>query len=471
MSLDNTTCFTTSLTISSTYQTLASLLAADGLPAAALDAELNVPFLIRNEDASIIVSVASGYSSIPSGTICPLSPTNTIEFVSGMNLNECWVKSASGTPIITVAIGSTGYNITRLSGISTVSGSTNVLSKFDASGNLVDSTWTDDATTTTTSSTSVTPTSNDLTALGSAALSFSDLFLASGALINFANANAVITHSSGILTVSTGDLRVTTAGTNTASCVTVGGTQTLTNKTLTSPVIATINSDLSVTGTVESADATTPILSTASGKTNTGYLSLAGKTSGSFKILPADATAQIVTMDIPAQTSGAATISLVDFAGVNDTFAFVTKAQTLANKTLTAPIIGSATGTSLAVTGALTTSSPTASFGFATGAGGAVTQATDKSTGVASNTNTTAITMNNANLAAATIVSFTFTNTTIGATDTVICTHESAGTSGAYTINAFPSAGSAVISVRNNTAGGLAEAIVLRVTVIGSVSA
>lgn len=85
----------------------------------------------------------------------------------------------------------------------------------------------------------VVPSANDGSALGSASASFSDLFLASGALINFANGNAIITHSSGILTVSTGDLRVTTAGTNAASVVTVGGTQTLTNKTLTSPTIGT----------------------------------------------------------------------------------------------------------------------------------------------------------------------------------------------------------------------------------------
>jgi hypothetical protein len=79
--------------------------------------------------------------------------------------------------------------------------------------------------------------------------------------------------------------------------------------------------------------------------------------------------------------------------------------------------------------------------------------------------------LTNATLNAATIVSFTFTNTTIAATDTVLVTHQSAGTSGAYTFNAFPGAGSAVISVRNNTAGNLSEAIVLRVTVIKSVSA
>lgn len=61
--------------------------------------------------------------------------------------------------------------------------------------------------------------------------------LASAATLNFAAGNVVLTHSSGILTMGTGDLRITTAGTNSASVVTVGGTQTLTNKTLTSPII------------------------------------------------------------------------------------------------------------------------------------------------------------------------------------------------------------------------------------------
>lgn len=87
--------------------------------------------------------------------------------------------------------------------------------------------------------TAVLPTANDSGALGSASVSFADLFLASGAVIGFANSNVVLTHSSGILTMGTGDLRVTTAGTNTASVVTVGGTQTLTAKTLTSPAITT----------------------------------------------------------------------------------------------------------------------------------------------------------------------------------------------------------------------------------------
>lgn len=131
------------------------------------------------------------------------------------------------------------------------------------------------------------------------------------------------------------------------------------------------------------------------------------------------------------------------------------------------------------ITGAATFSSsakstsPTGGIGYATGAGGAQVQGagSGKATTVVSNTITTAITMNNAELAAATIVSFTFTNSTIAATDQVVVTHESAGTSGAYTFNAFPGGGSAVISVRNATAGALSEAIVLRVSVYKAVSA
>ncbi len=140
-------------------------------------------------------------------------------------------------------------------------------------------------------------------------------------------------------------------------------------------------------------------------------------------------------------------------------------------------------GGALAITGALTgvttlsasstvlSSGPTGGIGYTTGAGGAQTQLTDKTTTVVSNTVTTAITLVNSALAADAIVSFTFTNSAIAATDTVLVAHQSAGTSGAYVFNAFPGAGSAVISVANRSAGSLSEAIVIRVTVVKSVSA
>jgi hypothetical protein len=82
----------------------------------------------------------------------------------------------------------------------------------------------------------VAPSANDGSTLGSTTLGWSDLHLATGALINVANGDAVITHSTGIFTVSTGDLRVTSAGTNAASVATLNGTQELDNKTLDSSV-------------------------------------------------------------------------------------------------------------------------------------------------------------------------------------------------------------------------------------------
>ena len=77
----------------------------------------------------------------------------------------------------------------------------------------------------------IAPVTTDTGALGTSLLRWADLFLAGGAVINV-DGDWIATHTAGILTVGTGDVRVTAAGTNTASVVTVGGTQTLTNKTI-----------------------------------------------------------------------------------------------------------------------------------------------------------------------------------------------------------------------------------------------
>lgn len=111
------------------------------------------------------------------------------------------------------------------------------------------------------------PVTTDAVALGSTTKMWSDLFLASGTVINADNGNAVITHSAGIWTVSTGDWRVTTAGTNAASVVTVGGTQTLTNKTMTSPVINTptgiVKGDVGLGNVDNTSDANKPVSTAA----------------------------------------------------------------------------------------------------------------------------------------------------------------------------------------------------------------
>jgi hypothetical protein len=75
------------------------------------------------------------------------------------------------------------------------------------------------------------PATSDAAVLGDTTHMWSDLFLASGGVVNFNNGDFTLTHSSGILTANK-DFRVTTAGTNSTSVATVGGTQTLTNKTI-----------------------------------------------------------------------------------------------------------------------------------------------------------------------------------------------------------------------------------------------
>lgn len=137
---------------------------------------------------------------------------------------------------------------------------------------------------------------------------------------------------------------------------------------------------------------------------------------------------------------------------------------------LTTPVIGVATGTSLAATGLITSSSAITGIGYATGAGSSVTQATSKTTGVTLNTICGRITMNGAALAAAAEVSFVVTNSRVAATDVVIVNIQSVGTAGSYfvTVGAV-SAGSFAITLGNASAGSLSQAVVLNFSVIKSV--
>lgn len=106
-------------------------------------------------------------------------------------------------------------------------------------------------------------------------------------------------------------------------------------------------------------------------------------------------------------------------------------------------------------------------LGYTAAAQGTVTQLTSKSTAVTLNKSAGQITMNNASLAASTVVSFTLNNSFISANDTVILTISGGGTAGAY--NAYVSglsAGSATINLRNVTAGSLGEAVVINFALI-----
>lgn len=138
--------------------------------------------------------------------------------------------------------------------------------------------------------------------------------------------------------------------------------------------------------------------------------------------------------------------------------------------TLITPILGVASGTSLNTSGNQTIAG-TGKQGYATGSGGAVVQSSSKATGVTLDKSNGQITMDAASLSAATVVSFTLTNSIIEAGDIIVINHISGGTLGAYIFNASTAAGSASINVSNWTSGALAEAIVIRFAVIKVVSA
>ena len=98
-------------------------------------------------------------------------------------------------------------------------------------------------------------------------------------------------------------------------------------------------------------------------------------------------------------------------------------ACTSTSMALTTPVIGAATGTSLTATGTIV-STGTAGVGYATGAGGAVTQITSRTTGVTLNKTAGAITLVSA-AGSATAATFTVTNSTVAATDVIILNQKS----------------------------------------------
>ena len=145
-----------------------------------------------------------------------------------------------------------------------------------------------------------------------------------------------------------------------------------------------------------------------------------------------------------------------------------TGAAVFANSpTLVTPVIGAATGTSLTTTG-LIKSSGAAGVGYATGAGGAVTQATSRTTGVTLDKTTGAITLfSAAGTTAAT--TFTVTNSTVAATDVIILNQKS-GTDLYDLMVTAVAAGSFNITFRT-TGGTTTEQPVFNFAVIKGVAA
>ena len=243
---------------------------------------------------------------------------------------------------------------------------------------------------------------------------------------------------------------VLTGGLISATGNVTGGNLNAAGLSLSSNVVSALN----VTANIAGGNVTTPGLISATGNVNggniitSGLLSVTGNVTAGNLILNGIIT-DSAQLDITT-TSGNANIVFTPNGTGN--------VNTDANL--------SVTGNVLISQGNVLVTGGTGGVGYTAGAGGTQTQATSKATGVTLNKQSGTITMNGAALAAATIVNFVLTNSTVGANDLLLLQHQSAGTLGAYTLNAACAAGSATIYVRNETAGSLSEAIVLRYAVI-----
>lgn len=120
------------------------------------------------------------------------------------------------------------------------------------------------------------------------------------------------------------------------------------------------------------------------------------------------------------------------------------------------------------------TAKATGGIGYGVGAGGIVTQLTNRTTGVTLNALCGAITTNNASLAGLASAAFIVTNTYVAVTDTVIVSQRSGSDGGGTIVHVSGvAAGSFTIMVsNNNAAAGTAEtgAIIINFAVIKSVA-
>jgi hypothetical protein len=188
---------------------------------------------------------------------------------------------------------------------------------------------------------------------------------------------------------------------------------------------------------------------------DTQGLLIAGATKG-FRIIPTAAKTKFEGVD----NTGALSYQPISIGGSTVAFAVsdVDAVTIDANKNL----LGKA---------AIRSDAPTSGVGYATGAGGTVTQLTSKSTGVTLSKVSGQITTHNASLGANTTAIFTVTNTAVAATDTILLDIGSGGTAGAYQVWVTAvGAGSFNIAIRNISAGALGEAVVINFAVLKAVT-
>ncbi len=478
----------------------------------------NTPTIaITSNGVGTLDNITIGGTTAAAGTFTSLTASTAITFNTTTN-NQSYTTTGSGT--ITITSGTAGSINNMSIGSSTAASGT--FTQIVRSGAVSANAWG-------TTGVGIRSAANIFTDTSSPAgvLANSHINVLSQPTIAASNAITSITNASTlyIANAPTNGTNVTTI-TNAYALYVAAGASYFAGAT-------TANSSLTVNGALTVSGANVAIAMSPTGVSGTITMNPAGggsldnfnigsttRGSGAFTSLQANAavTIQTTTNNQSYTTTGAGTITITSGTagnidnmnigastrgtgafttlGANSTVTFtgaVTSNTTTNNQSYTTTGAGTITissctlgsinnmqiGNSTAAAGAFTTltgstsilSAGTGGVGYSTGAGGTGSQATAKTDTVTIAKPTGQITMNAAALAAATVVSFTLSNTTIAATDHVVVTHVSGGTLGAYTVTATANASSATIFVRNNTAGPLSEALVLRFSVIKSVNA
>jgi len=134
---------------------------------------------------------------------------------------------------------------------------------------------------------------------------------------------------------------------------------------------------------------------------------------------------------------------------------------------LQTPNIDVATGTSLTVTGSITSSGKLAGIGYSTGAGATTTQVTNKSTPVTINAICGGITMNNASLGNGSSVTFQVNNSTVSNTDVPVVAIQGGTSGSSYLISVgLVTSGTFMITIRNISGGSLSESVIINFVII-----
>lgn len=184
------------------------------------------------------------------------------------------------------------------------------------------------------------PSSNDGAALGTTALGFADLFLATGGVINWANGNATLTHSTGLLT-SNVPLSLGTSNAFTTGTIELGNASDTTLARVSAGVVSIEGKNIALNGTGETFTTGTIELGAASDTTlsrsSAGVLAVEGV------VIPSISSTNTLTNKRITKRTGSTTSSATPTINTDNVDMYLLTAQTADITSFTTNLSGTPT--------------------------------------------------------------------------------------------------------------------------------